>query len=181
LGLPAGSVLVGNDLGQAEMVIDATLKLGLGVTISKISKHQVSTPHPGQWARSVVVYQIQFEPSRPESTISEEAIKFLSDEKLSDSRERYWLPCGRDQFHGLNISSKSEYPWIQPLTKFFQFFDSGIVLRATSKLLSDDLPVLIKELKKHKPSSSESAIESELKAFYEKFPFESRPEDRRFL
>lgn len=114
------------------------------------------------------------------STISDDAIAFLSAEKLGDLRERYWLPCGREQFPELSIDAENEYPWVIRITPLHAFFSKGLVLRATSKSLDEDIPLLVREIRKHKQSVSEAQIEHALRQFYEKYSFEPRHESLDF-
>ena len=176
-----GAVFVSNRDGCAELLRDAALKLGYGVVIQNIVKHKFPDPYLSSQTRQVVVYQIQFETQSSLSTISSDAIKFLSNQKLNDSRERYWLPCGQDQFPSLSIPSENEFPWILRLTPFYDFFPNGIVLRATSKSLEADIPVLTKVLQKHKVALSESKIEADLMDFYKSYPFNPKHEKRNFF
>jgi hypothetical protein len=173
--LPEGSIFIGNQSGEAKLLIAAALKLELGVDIQEIKKIKAYVISLGMQTRQTVVYKIQFKTNKSLSSISDSAISYLSGEKLSKARERYWLPCGVEQFHNLNISSKNEYPWIVPLTPFYQFFKSGIVLRSTSKSLDADLPILTKELRKYKSLVSESELETSLREFYKNFSFEPKP------
>jgi hypothetical protein len=174
--------LVSTHLGGAAMLVDAAMKLKLGVVIQNILKLDVPVmgSSVGQ-TRPVVIFQVQFVKEKNLSTISDTSLSFLSSENLDDSRERYWLPCGQDQFPELSINSNNEYSWILPLTPFYIFFPQGIVLRATSKSIDQDIPVLVRELRKHKKELSEALIDRSLREFYRKYPFESKHVNEDFL
>jgi hypothetical protein len=175
------SFLVGNRTGDADLICEAAIKKGLGVHIHEIQQIDIAVPHIQGTTRKVTVYQVEFVSAQNLSEISDQALSFLSNEKLLDWRERYWLPCGLSQFPELSIKTVNDYSWMLPLTPFCAFFDQGIVLRSTSKSLEQDIPILVSMLKKHKMSLSEAQIEHALREFYVKYTFEAKHEDDNFL
>ncbi len=172
--LDGENALITNKDNDAILLLDAAFKLGYGVMIEGISRHDKPSKFYINNKRSVEVYNIQFKENNSLSLISDEALKILSEGKLVYGFERHFLPCGLSQYPNISLQPEhvASYPFIIPLTPFGRFFPRGILLRATSKSLDEDLPVLINALKKHKDKDiSDLDFDREIREFYQKYPF----------
>lgn len=160
---------------EVSILIDAAIRSGLGVSIEKIEYVKATDKQTSENPYNVTVYHIKFVANKSLSFISPSAIKYLSDDKLDDSRARYWLPCGSDIDKTITIPNQYQHSWIMPLTPFCDFFEKGIILRSTSTSLEADLPILIREIKKFNYIYTESQIETALRNFYDSYDFNHKP------
>ena len=157
------------------------LKLNRGIIINNIYETKSNYGHLQGDKRKVRIYSIKILEKISLSSISHEAISFLSSKKLSKGRARYWLPCGENQMQEISINfDQYRKTWIHPLTDFFQFFKYGIILRSTWKELDKDMATLVNTVKKYKKEITANEIEQKLREFYEKYPFESRDDEKLF-
>ena len=173
-------ILVGNRNGDADMLTDVIHKLNFGLVIHDIFEIDTKIPHMTATHKSTI-YSVELVSDIKLSRIEPKAISYLSLHKLSKMRVRYWLPCGETQLPEISISNKAEYPWIETLTNFSQFFTKGIILRSTAKSLEEDLPTLVKTIRNSNSGVSEAAIEKELRDFYTTYSFESKDYRKDFL
>ena len=162
-----------SDVDTLKMVLN---KSGLGIKIINIFiKEYKFLYYPENYKTEV--YEIEIVKNKEFSYICDKAIDFLASKGLRDTKTRYWLPCGMNQYNeiALNVEWCRKYPWMEDLMRFSAFFPKGIILHSTHITLDEDVNTLVSIIKKEKEQVGEIILEKlirqSLDKFYEKFNF----------
>lgn len=169
------NIFIGNKSSSAKVLIDVLRRKSLGIKLSRIQQEEVQDRRFAELKRKVTIYSIEIVAERALSEIANTAIEFLSTQKLSKQRTRYWLPCGSNQHQDISQTADSNrYLWISYLTPLSDLFPCGIVLRSTTRSLEKDIPDLIDAIRSKGEHLSEAQVDKALREFYDQFPFESQ-------